>query len=59
MAVKRSIEYTDLLTNGEVVVRLLESGDWSFSVPDKLSKRDIIIIRALINTLIEEQEIIK
>jgi hypothetical protein len=59
MAVKRSIEYTDLLTNGEVVARLLESGDWSFGLPDKLSKRDIIIIRALLNTLIEEQEIIK
>lgn len=59
MAVKRSIEYADLVTNGEVVVRLLESGDWGCSIPDKLTKRDIILLRALLNTLIDEQEIIK
>lgn len=59
MAVKRSIEYSDLLTNGEVAVRLLESGDWSVSIPDKVTKRDVVMLRALLNTLIEEQEIIK
>ena len=59
MAVKRSIEYADLVTNGEIKVRLLENGDWSCAIPDKLSKRDIIMLRALLNTLIDEQEIIK
>lgn len=59
MAVKRSIEYEDLATNGGITVRLLESGDWSMSAPDKLSKKDLLVLRALLNTLIEEQEILK
>lgn len=56
---KRNIEYSDLVENGEISIRLLESGDWSLKMPDKLTKRDIVIFRGLLTSLIEEQEILK
>ena len=56
---KRNIEYSDLVENGEISIRLLESGDWSLKMPDKLTKRDIAIFRGLLTSLIEEQEILK
>ncbi len=59
MAVKRKVEYEDLATNGGMSVRLLESGDWNLTVPDKLGKKDLLTLRALLNYLIEEQEILK
>lgn len=59
MGIKRKVEYEDLATNGGLTVRLLESGDWSMSAPDKLTKRDILVLRNLLNILIEEQEILK
>jgi len=56
---KRKIEYSELVENGEVVIRLLESGDWSVTVPDKITHKDVIRIRALLSDLIDEQEILK
>lgn len=56
---KRSIEYGQLVENGEATIRLLESGDWALEVPDKLTAKDLILIRALLRDMIEEQEIIK
>lgn len=56
---KRSIEYSELVENGEVTIKLLESGDWSLKAPDKITKRDVVLIRALLSSLIEEQEILK
>ena len=56
---KRKISYEQLVSNGGIDVFLLESGEWSVTMPDKLSKRDLILFRAMLNSLIEEQEIIK
>jgi hypothetical protein len=56
---KRSIEYSELVENGEVTIKLLESGDWSLKAPDKITKRDVVLIRALLTSLIDEQEILK
>ena len=58
MSIKKQVEYTDDLSVGDVTIKLNEAGKWSFDmVSDGLSKKDLAIMRNLLVTLIEEQEL--
>lgn len=59
MSIKRQVKYEELATNGGIDITLLESGDWHLETPDKLTARDVLVLRAMLSTLIEEQGMLK
>lgn len=57
-AIKRSVEYIQDLSVGEWSIRLTENGKWTMSgVMEGMSKKDLALVRNLLQTLIDEQEL--
>ena len=58
--IKRSVEYIQDLSVGDWSIRLTEIGKWTMTgVMEGLSKKDLALVRNLLETLINEQEMAK